>query len=182
MPPSSLPPQQVVSFLEIPAFVLLGLVSALAAIALLRSIALVEASHDRLGTPRWLRPALAGRATGLLALQLPEVLGVGYEATDLALRNSYELQFAILLALAKAAATALCLGSGFGGGMFSPSLVLGAMVGSAFGIVAAQRAAGARLGGERLRAARHGRGRRLHARRADLDRDHDLRADRATTA
>jgi chloride channel protein, CIC family len=132
----TLPPQQVVSFLEIPAFVLLGLVGALAAIALLRSIALVEASHDRLGTPRWLRPALAGGATGLLALELPEVLGVGYEATDLALRNSYDLQLAILLALAKATATALCLGSGFGGGMFSPSLVLGAMVGSAYGIVA----------------------------------------------
>jgi len=131
-----LPPQEVVSFLELPAFVLLGLVSALAAIALLRAIALVDASHARLGTPRWLRPALAGFAIGLLALQLPEVLGVGYEATDLALRNSYQLQFVILLALAKAAATALCLGSGFGGGMFSPSLVLGAMVGSAFGIVA----------------------------------------------
>jgi CIC family chloride channel protein len=72
----------------------------------------------------------------LLALELPEVLGVGYEATHLALRNSYDLQLAILLALARATATALCLGSGFGGGMFSPSLVLGAMVGSAYGIVA----------------------------------------------
>ena len=50
-----LPPQQVVSFLEIPAFVLLGLVSALSAIALIRGIALVQATHDRVGTPAWLR-------------------------------------------------------------------------------------------------------------------------------
>ena len=132
----TLPPQHVVSFLEIPAFVLLGLVSALAAIALLRAIALVHTSHERLGTPTWLRPALAGFATGLIALQLPEVLGVGYETTDLALKNGYGLEFLIVLAIAKAAATALCLGSGFGGGMFSPSLVLGAMVGGAYGLIA----------------------------------------------
>ncbi|HEX5794859.1 MAG TPA: chloride channel protein, partial [Geminicoccaceae bacterium] len=131
-----LPPQEVVSFLEIPAFVLLGLVSALAAIALVRAIDLVEQSHRRLGTPRWLRPATAGLLTGLIALQLPEVLGVGYETTDRALNEGYALGFLVLLALAKASATALCLGSGFGGGMFSPSLVLGAMVGSAYGLVA----------------------------------------------
>jgi chloride channel protein, CIC family len=132
-----LPPQQIVSFLEIPAFVLLGLIGALAAITLIRSIALVQAAHDRVGMPVWLRPVLAGLVTGAIALQLPEVLGVGYETTDNALKNAYELQFVILLAGAKGIATALCLGSGFGGGMFSPSLVLGTMVGSAFGLIAA---------------------------------------------
>jgi CIC family chloride channel protein len=71
-----------------------------------------------------------------MALWLPEVLGVGYEATDRVLGNQYELQFVLILAIAKAVATALCLGSSFGGGIFSPSLVLGAMVGAAFGMVA----------------------------------------------
>ena len=132
-----LPPQHVASFLELPAFVLLGVVGALAAIGLMRGIALVQATHERLRVPLWLRPALAGLATGLIALQLPEVLGVGYEATDMVLKNAYGLEFLILLALAKGTATALCLGSSFGGGMFSPSLVIGAMVGGAFGIVAA---------------------------------------------
>jgi CIC family chloride channel protein len=65
------------------------------------------------------------------------VLGAGYETTDNALKNAYELQFVIVLAVAKGIATALCLGSGFGGGIFSPSLVLGSMVGSAFGLIAA---------------------------------------------
>jgi CIC family chloride channel protein len=131
-----LPPQQVVSFLELPAFVLLGLVSALAAIALIRGIAAVQAAHAALAVPPWLRPAIAGVLTGLIALRLPEILGVGYEATDHALANAYALHVLVLLAVAKAAATALCLGSGFGGGMFSPSLVLGAMVGGAFGMIA----------------------------------------------
>jgi chloride channel protein, CIC family len=131
-----LPPQQVVSFLELPAFVLLGLVSAVASIALMRSIALVEASQDRIGVPRWLRPMLAGGAVGVMALWLPEVLGVGYEPTDRVLSNQYDLQLVLILAIGKAAATALCLGSNFGGGIFSPALVLGAMVGAAFGMVA----------------------------------------------
>jgi CIC family chloride channel protein len=131
-----LPPQHVVSFLEIPAFVLLGVVSAAASIALIRSIALVQTSHARLGVPHWLQPMLAGGAVGVMALWLPEVLGVGYEATDRVLGNQYELQFVVILAIAKAVATALCLGSGFGGGIFSPCLVLGAMVGAAFGMAA----------------------------------------------
>jgi CIC family chloride channel protein len=131
-----LPPQVVASFWELPAFALLGAVSALAAIGLIRGIAVVQAAHDRLGVPVWLRPALAGLAVGLIAIRLPEVLGVGYDTTDLALRNSYRLQLVVLLALAKGTATALCLGSSFGGGIFSPSLVLGALVGSAFGMIA----------------------------------------------
>jgi len=131
-----LPPQIVTSHWELPAFVLLGLLSALAAIALMQGIAFVERSHERLGGPRWLRPAIGGLAVGLIALRLPEVLGVGYDVTDLTLRNQYALQLVFVLALAKGAATALSLGSGFGGGIFSPSLVLGALVGSAFGMLA----------------------------------------------
>ncbi|MEM7025505.1 MAG: chloride channel protein [Pseudomonadota bacterium] len=131
-----LPPQQVVSFLEIPAFVLLGLVSATVAIALMRSVSLVQAGHDRLNVPSWARPMLGGAVVGVVALWLPEVLGVGYEATDRVLWNQYELWFIIVLAVAKTMATALCLGSRFGGGIFSPSLVIGAMAGAAFGMVA----------------------------------------------
>ncbi|HEX6141141.1 MAG TPA: chloride channel protein [Geminicoccaceae bacterium] len=131
-----LPPQVITSFWELPAFILLGLVAALVALALMRAVAVVQWVHDWLNVPPQIRPALAGLAVGLIALVLPEVLGVGYEATDRALRVGYELQFLIMLAIAKATATAICLGSGFGGGVFSPSLVLGALTGASFGIVA----------------------------------------------
>lgn len=131
-----LPPQQVTSFWELPAFILLGIVCAVAALGLMKGIAVVQFVHERLKIAPWLRPALAGLVVGAVALHLPEVLGVGYEATDNALKGSYELHLVILLALAKGFATVICLGSGFGGGIFSPSLVLGAMVGSAFGLIA----------------------------------------------
>ncbi|MDX1541951.1 MAG: chloride channel protein, partial [Geminicoccaceae bacterium] len=131
-----LPPQVITSFWELPAFILLGLVSALVALSMMRAIAVVQWTHDQLKIPPQIRPALGGLAVGLIALAFPEVLGVGYEATDRALRAGYGLQFLIMIAVAKAAATALSLGSGFGGGVFSPSLVLGALTGATFGIIA----------------------------------------------
>ena len=73
----------------------------------------------------------------LIAIAVPEVLGVGYEATNLALREKYTLVFLFVLLFAKTAATAITLASRFGGGVFSPSLYLGAMAGGAFGIIAA---------------------------------------------
>ena len=88
-------------------------------------------------TPRaWARPMGAGLLLGLIALAFPQVLGVGYEATDNALNGKYALDILIALIAAKTAATAICLGGGFGGGVFSPSMFIGAMVGGAFGLIA----------------------------------------------
>ena len=131
-----LAPQQVTSFWELPAFIILGLVCALSAVVLLKGIAFVQAVHERFGIVPWLRPAIAGLLVGVIAIEYPEVRGVGYEATETTLRGGYGLTLLILLAIAKATATVVCLGSGFGGGIFSPSLVLGALVGSAFGLIA----------------------------------------------
>lgn len=133
----TLPPQSVASFFEFPAFVLLGLVAGAVAIGLLKTIALVDGVHRRLGVPLWLRPALAGLAVGLVALVFPEVLGIGYATTDATLNDRFGLAMIVGLALAKGLATALCLGSNYGGGVFSPSLVLGALVGVGFQKVAA---------------------------------------------
>lgn len=87
--------------------------------------------------PGWLRPALAGAAVGAIAIVLPEILGVGYEATDRALNEAMPLWLLFALIAAKIAASSLSLGSGFVGGVFSPSLFIGAMTGGAFGFVAA---------------------------------------------
>ena len=86
--------------------------------------------------PPWFRPAVGGLLVGAIAIFYPEVLGVGYEATNSALMEDYALTFLMILIVAKTAATALSLGTGFGGGVFSPSLFLGAMIGGAFGHLA----------------------------------------------
>ncbi|NIA68668.1 chloride channel protein [Pelagibius litoralis] len=128
----------IVSFWEFPAFALLGLVSAVAAILFMRSIIFTEDVVGRLAIPSWSGPAFGGFLLGCIALQFPQVLGVGYEATDAALSNLYPLWLLLALIVAKAAATAICLGSGFAGGVFSPSLFIGAMVGGAYGVLATQ--------------------------------------------
>ena len=129
--------QHIASYWEFPAFALLGLVCGLVAVCFQLSIMSADWTARRAPLPLWLRPALGGLAVGCMALAVPEVLGVGYEATNLALRENYGLGWLFVLLIAKTVATAISLASRFGGGVFSPSLYIGAMAGGAFGIIAA---------------------------------------------
>lgn len=137
VPAFVMPPHEIASFFEFGAFALLGVTAAAAAICFMRLVPIAQAAADRTKLPHWLRPAVGGLIVGAVAIAYPEVLGVGYEAMDNALNENYALQTLILLGLLKILATAISLGFGFGGGIFSPSLFIGAMVGGAFGIVAA---------------------------------------------
>lgn len=131
-----IPQHNIVSFWEFPAFAMLGILSAVVAISFIWSVGVVDRVMPMTRAPKWLRPCMGGLAVGMIALVFPQVLGVGYEATDQALNEEYTLIVLILLIVAKTTATAITLGSGFGGGVFSPSLFLGAMLGGAFGLVA----------------------------------------------
>ncbi|WP_425405978.1 chloride channel protein [Hwanghaeella sp.] len=131
-----IPSHEIVSFWEFPAFALLGLVSAVAAISFTWSIGVVRRVGAASKIPQWALPAIGGLGVGVIGIFFPQVLGVGYEATDEALNQVLSLQMLILLAVLKTAATAITLGSGAGGGVFSPSLFIGAMVGGAFGVIA----------------------------------------------
>lgn len=136
-PAFSLPDYNIASYFEFPAFALLGLVAAAVAISFMAATLYADRVARGIVIPVWLRPVIGGVLVGLIALAAPEVLGVGYEATDNALKQSYSFTFLLLLLVAKIAATAITLASRFGGGVFSPSLYLGAMAGGAFGIIAA---------------------------------------------
>ena len=135
-PAFTLPPNQIVSFLEFPAFALLGLVSAVMAIIFMHSVAFTQNTVKRLAIPLWAQPACGGLLVGIIAIVFPHVLGVGYEATNDALHERFELWMLISLLVAKTAATVISLGFGFGAGVFSPSLFIGAMLGGTFGIIA----------------------------------------------
>ncbi len=132
-----IPSHQITSYWEFPAFALLGVTCA--AVAIIFQFALIGTDwivrHTSL--PIWLQPAIGGLMVGAIALFYPEVLGVGYETTDAALKNNLPLTLMLALLVAKTAATAISLGARFGGGIFSPSLYLGAMAGGSFGLIAA---------------------------------------------
>lgn len=90
----------------------------------------------RLTLARWLKPALAGTAVGLIGIFLPQVFGVGYETIEKILGGE-ELALGLLIALlfAKLILTPISIGGGFPGGVFAPSLFLGAVAGMAYGLV-----------------------------------------------
>ncbi len=132
-----IPQYHIASNLEFPAFALLGLISGLVAVAFLLSSSTADWLSRKVSVPLWARPVVGGAMIGLMAMFVPQILGVGYEATNMALRGKYGLGMLLLLLVAKMVATSITLASRFGGGVFSPSLYLGAMTGGAFGTLAA---------------------------------------------
>ncbi|KPQ06603.1 MAG: chloride channel protein, CIC family [Rhodobacteraceae bacterium HLUCCA12] len=125
---------------EIPAFLLLGLLAGAVAVVMMRAIFWTEDMGNRIQArtrmPRWLRPALAGALVGTLAIWFPQVIGIGYETTSLALTGRLALHEAVVFAALKVAAVSITLGGRMGGGVFSPALVVGALTGLAFGLIA----------------------------------------------
>jgi CIC family chloride channel protein len=91
---------------------------------------------DRLRIPIWLTPALGGLIVGIVGLFQPEALGVGYGTINQVLTGNIFLTGAVFLLLAKLITTSACIGSGMSGGIFAPSLFLGAALGSAIGCLA----------------------------------------------
>ena len=132
-----IPEYQITSYFEFPAFALLGVVCALISAMFQFSLIGTDQVARAIAIPLWLRPCIGGAMIGTIGIAFPEVLGVGYEATDMALRNQLPVMLLLTLLVAKTAATAITMASRFGGGVVSPSLYLGAMGGGAFGLIAA---------------------------------------------
>jgi chloride channel protein, CIC family len=131
------PAYQITSYWEFPAFALLGVVCAFVAATFQFALLSAEYLARRSPLPIWALPICGGFIVGLMAIAFPHILGVGYETTDLALWGQLSLGLMLTLIVMKTLATAITLSTRFGGGVFSPSLYLGAMTGGAFGIIAA---------------------------------------------
>lgn len=129
---------QLTSHWELVAYLLLGLIAGLLAIAFVWLIYTTDSMFSRLKIPEWTKPAIGGLFLGLIALKVPYVMGVGYETVNLSLASSLILKAAIVILVAKILATSVCLGSGMSGGIFAPSLVLGATLGTTVGLIITQ--------------------------------------------
>jgi CIC family chloride channel protein len=84
----------------------------------------------------WFQPVAGGLTVGLLGYFVPEVLGVGYNYVEKVLNGDIVVKMVVLFAVLKIIATAVCYASGNAGGIFGPSLFIGAMMGAAVGGVA----------------------------------------------
>jgi CIC family chloride channel protein len=135
-------------FLSLPAFTVdhaqeyllfaaLGVVAGAAGVGFTKVLYAIEDAADWLWRgPEWLRPAVGGVLLGLLLLVLPQMYGVGYPVLGNAIDGAYAIGFLLVLLVGKMVATSLTIGIGGSGGVFAPSLFIGAMLGAAFGDVA----------------------------------------------
>ncbi len=129
-----LPPFTVSHLWEYGLFAILGLLGGAAGVVFTRVLYAIEDLCDGLWHgPEWLRPAAGGILLGLLLLVLPQMYGVGYPVLAAGVAGKYTIVFLLVLLVAKMFATSLTIGIGGSGGVFAPSLFIGAMLGSAFG-------------------------------------------------
>jgi len=119
---------------ELIGYAVLGVVSGVASIAFLKFIAYFRPRLKQL--PRWtqyIQPAAAGLLIGIIGIWLPQVMGSGYPIIDEALHDQFLWRMLLLLGLFKILATGISFVSGAPGGMFAPTLFIGAMLGGAVG-------------------------------------------------
>jgi len=123
------------SSLEFPLYAILGILCALVAVGFTLFLYRAEDAWDSIKFPEYLKAVIGGLMMGTMGLIFPQVLGVGYGAIDLALMIKLSWWFMALLVLCKILATSITIGSGGSGGIFAPSLFMGAMTGGTFGAV-----------------------------------------------
>ncbi|HEY4133103.1 MAG TPA: chloride channel protein [Gemmatimonadaceae bacterium] len=124
---------------ELLAYVILGVVGGLGSVAFVRLLLGLRKAFAKL--PRstvWIQPVAGGLCVGLFGYFVPQVLGVGYDQVERVLGGNVILGSVVLLAALKIIATAVCYASGNAGGIFGPSMFIGAMLGAAVGSIAHQ--------------------------------------------
>ncbi len=133
----SVPQYELVHPLEFAIYAILGVAGGLVSVAFTKLLLRMRQSFMRLPAwTCWFQPVAGGLVAGLIAWRLPQVLGVGYGYVGDALNGKMALQMMALLVAFKLLAVTTSYASGNAGGIFGPSLFIGAMLGGALGSVA----------------------------------------------
>jgi CIC family chloride channel protein len=131
------PAYQLVNPWEFAMYAILGVVGGLGSVAFVKLLLGLRKWFMTLPKwSTWFQPGIGGLAVGIMGFFVPEVLGVGYNYVEKVLNGNLVLQLVALLAVLKIIATAVCYSSGNAGGIFGPSLFIGAMMGGAVGSIA----------------------------------------------
>jgi CIC family chloride channel protein len=126
-----------ISPLEFAVYAVLGVVGGLGSVSFVKL--LLGLRQRFLDAPRWtewFQPVVGGLTVGLMGYFVPQVLGVGYSEVEKVLAGDLVFKVVVILAVLKIVASAVCYASGNAGGIFGPSLFIGAMIGASVGSVA----------------------------------------------
>lgn len=134
LPAFDVPPYTFVSVYELFFYVILGLVSGLISFLFLKTLYHMDDVFKKIPRmPDYGKPALGGFLIGLIGIWYPQIFGVGYETINSGLHGIIPWQLMLILIFAKLIATSITTSSGGSGGVFAPSLFLGALVGGTIG-------------------------------------------------
>ncbi len=132
------PSYEVITSWEYLLYPVLGVVCGLVAILFVIVLYKLEDGFDAIKIPYYIKAAIGGLILGVIMLKFPHVFGVGYGTIDMALLNTMPAMLMLALIGLKILATSITIGSGGSGGVFAPSLFIGAMIGGFFGWCAGQ--------------------------------------------
>jgi CIC family chloride channel protein len=138
IPAFIVPAYELVSAWELPMYLILGIFCAAVGVTFTKTLYRIEDLFDGIKFPEYLKGIIGGLILGVASLVFPQILGVGYGAIDMALMQQMAWWLLLVLVVAKILATSVTIGSGGSGGIFAPSLFLGAMAGGFFGFVVHQ--------------------------------------------
>lgn len=131
----TIPSYELVSVYEMIPYVFLGALSAFAALAFINILYKTEDLFERIRIPDFLKPVLGGIIIGAIGIFYPHIFGVGYDSISMALNGQLVWHLLLLLIGLKIVATAITIGSGGSGGVFAPSLFIGASLGGFIGTI-----------------------------------------------
>lgn len=129
----SMPGFEFTRLTQLPWFLLLGVLAGLLGVIFMKLIRLAEEQFRPFSLPLYVRLAIGGALVGVIAIGYPQVWGNGYSVASDILRDNFGMQLLLGIFLAKFLATVLAIGSGAVGGVFTPTLFLGAALGALFG-------------------------------------------------
>ena len=132
-PAFEVPKYELLHPLELIPYAILGLIAGVVGILFVKALYFLEEKFDSIDIPDYYKTAMGGILLGIVGLFFPQVFGVGYSSMDTALHGGMEIWLLAVLIFVKILASALTLGSGSSGGIFAPSLFMGAMTGGFFG-------------------------------------------------
>ena len=138
IPAFIVPAYELVSAWELPMYLILGIFCATVGVTFTKTLYRIEDLFDGIKFPEYLKGIIGGLVLGVTSLVFPQILGVGYGAIDLALMQKMAWWLLLVLVPVKILATSITIGSGGSGGIFAPSLFVGAMAGGFFGAVVHQ--------------------------------------------